>query len=79
MESDSNPLLRVHSEDLVHHIAEAVGSSFESGCFSDLSLRCADGKTVHAHRLVMAAVSPYLKEVFRRGKLTLIVLVAQCA
>ena len=56
-------LLRVHSEDLVHHVAEAVGSSFETSLFADVTLRCGDGKTVRAHKVVLAAVSPFLKEV----------------
>ena len=39
----ADPLLRVHSDDLHHHVAEEVGKSFESGAYTDLVLRCAGG------------------------------------
>eukprot|EP00093_Oithona_nana_P013552 13552.XXX_142509_144428_1 [CDS] Oithona nana genome sequencing. len=54
-------LLRVHSQDLHDHIAQEVGECLESGLYTDLAIRCAQGQTLHAHRLVMAAVSPYLQ------------------
>jgi len=54
-------LLRVHSQDLHEHIAQEVGECLESGLYTDLAIRCAEGQTLHAHRLVMAAVSPYLQ------------------
>ena len=56
-------LLRVHSQDLHEHIAQEVGECLESGLYTDLAIRCAEGQTLHAHRLVMAAVSPYLQMV----------------
>ena len=56
-------LLRVHSQDLHDHIAQEVGECLESGLYTDLAIRCAQGQTLHAHRLVMAAVSPYLQMV----------------
>ena len=56
-------LLRVHSQDLHEHIAQEVGECLESGLYTDLAIRCAGGQTLHAHRLVMAAVSPYLQMV----------------
>ena len=56
-------LLRVHSQDLHDHIAQEVGECLESGLYTDLAIRCAQGQTLHAHRLVLAAVSPYLQMV----------------
>lgn len=56
-------LLRVHSNDLHEHLVEEVGNCFESQTFSDLRIRFKGGKTVKAHKLVLAAVSPFLKSV----------------
>lgn len=54
-------LLRVHSQDLHEHIAQEVGECLESGAYTDLAIRCAQGQTLHAHKVVLAAVSPYLQ------------------
>ena len=54
-------LLRVHSQDLHEHIAQEVGECLESGAYTDLAIRCALGQTLHAHKVVLAAVSPYLQ------------------
>jgi hypothetical protein len=35
-----------------------------AGLYTDLMLRCQDGHTLHAHKLVLSAVSPFLKMVF---------------
>ncbi len=56
-------LLRVHSADLHEHIAQEVGECLESGLYTDLAIRCAEGQVLHAHRIVLAAVSPYLQMV----------------
>ena len=54
-------LLRVHTQDLHEHIAQEVGECLESGAYTDLAIRCAQGQTLHAHKVVLAAVSPYLQ------------------
>ena len=54
-------LLRVHSKDLHEHIAQEVGECLESGLYTDLMIRCNNGQTLHGHKLVLSAVSPYLK------------------
>jgi hypothetical protein len=54
-------LLRVHSEDLHDHVAEEVGDCLESGLYTDLMVRCKDGDTLHAHKLVLSAASPFLR------------------
>ena len=54
-------LLRVHSKDLHEHVVEEAGECLESGLYTDVVIRCKAGETVHAHRLVLAAVSPYLR------------------
>ena len=58
---DSDALLRVHSKDLHEHIAQEVGECLESGLYTDLMIRCNNGQTLHGHKLVLSAVSPYLK------------------
>ena len=58
---DSESLLRVHSKDLHEHIAQEVGECLESGLYTDLMIRCNNGQTLHGHKLVLSAVSPYLK------------------
>ena len=55
-------MLRVHSRDLHEHIAQEAGESLVSGQHTDLGIRCKDGVIVQCHRLVMSAVSPYLKQ-----------------
>jgi len=62
-------LLRVHSQDLHEHIAQEVGECLESGLYTDLAIRCAEGQTLHAHRVVMAAVSPYLQALLEANEL----------
>ena len=56
-------MLRVHSRDLHEHIAQEAGESLVSGMYTDLGIRCMGGHMVQCHRLVMSAVSPYLKQV----------------
>ena len=65
-------LLRVHSQDLHEHIAQEVGECLESGAYTDLAIRCAQGQTLHAHKVVMAAVSPYLQMVRKYVKLLIL-------
>jgi len=55
-------MLRVHSRDLHEHIALEAGECLESGLYTDLAIRCEGGHMLHAHRLVMSAVSPYLNQ-----------------
>jgi hypothetical protein len=54
-------MLRVHSKDLHEHVASEAGECLESGLYTDLAIRCRGGQTLYAHRLVLAAVSPYLR------------------
>ena len=56
-------LLRVHSEDLHGHVAQEVGECLESGLYTDLMVRCKGGETLHAHKLVLSAASPFLRSV----------------
>ncbi len=73
--------LRVHSSDLVDLIAEEAGRALEEeeekkdaggvGAHpADVVIRCQEGRTLRAHRLVLAATSPFLKKVRRNGKIS---------
>ena len=60
-------MLRVHSKDLHEHVVSEAGECLESGLYTDLIIRCKDRKTVHAHKLVLAAVSPYIRSLMDLG------------
>lgn len=61
-------LLRVHSRDLHEHIAQEIGECLESGLYTDLAIRCDNGDTLHGHKLVLAAVSPYLQHLLENNE-----------
>ena len=54
-------MLRVHSKDLHEHVVSEAGDCLDTGLYTDIVLRCKEGEAVNAHRLVLAAVSPYLR------------------
>jgi len=58
-------MLRVHSKDLHEHVVAEVAECLTSGVFTDLIIKCKDGEVVHAHSLVLCAVSPYLRHLIR--------------
>ena len=60
-------MLRVHSKDLHEHVVSEAGDCLDSGLYTDTVLRCRDGGRVYAHRLVLAAVSPYLRSLLEAG------------
>jgi hypothetical protein len=46
---------------------QEVGECLESGLYTDLMVRCKDGETLHGHKLVLSAASPFLKMVSEPG------------
>jgi len=58
---DDPNLMHVQSKDLYLHIVQEVGECLENGLYTDLMIRCKEGQTLHAHKLVLSSVSPYLK------------------
>ena len=58
---DDPNMMHVQSKDLYLHIVQEVGECLESGLYTDLMIRCKEGQTLHAHKLVVSAVSPYLE------------------
>jgi hypothetical protein len=61
-------MLRVHSQDLHEHVASEAGECLDSGLYTDLAIRCRGGAVLRAHRLVLAAVSPYLRQLLAAGE-----------
>ena len=44
-------------------VLQEVGECLESGLYTDLMIRCKGGQTLHAHKLVLSAASPFLRMV----------------
>ena len=61
-------MLRVHSQDLHEHVASEAGECLDSGLYTDLALRCRGGLVLPAHRIVLAAVSPYISQLLAAGE-----------
>ena len=65
---DETSLLRVASKDLHDHMLQDVAECLQSRAFTDMVLRCNDGddhpaEDIWVHRVVLGAVSPYLRMV----------------
>jgi hypothetical protein len=50
------------------NISTAFGSLREDNDFSDVTLACEDGHQVEAHRVILAASSPFFQDLLRRNK-----------
>ena len=48
----------------------AFGSRRNNNDFSDISLACEDSQQVEAHKVILAASSPFLKSLLRKKKTT---------
>ena len=65
---DETSLLRVASKDLHDHMLQDVAECLQSRAFTDMVIRCNDGddqpaEDIWVHRVVLGAVSPYLRMV----------------
>ena len=63
MDVSEDELLRIHSRDLPDHIVQEVAECYETGTYADITITCKGGKEIGAHKMVLAAVSPYIKMV----------------
>ena len=54
--------------DFKENITIGFGSLREDGDFADVTLACEDGKQVEAHKVILAASSPFFKDILRRNK-----------
>ena len=54
--------------DFKENAIGAFGSLREDADFADVTLACEDGKQVEAHKVILAASSPFFREILRRNK-----------
>ena len=53
--------------DFQDNVKSAFGSLREDSDFTDVTLACADGQQIEAHRVVLAASSPFFHHLFKRN------------
>ena len=54
--------------DFKENVSAAFGSLREEIEFSDVTLACEDGQQVEAHKVILAASSPFFQNLLRRNK-----------
>nr|XP_018912438.1 PREDICTED: transcription factor Ken [Bemisia tabaci]XP_018912439.1 PREDICTED: transcription factor Ken [Bemisia tabaci]XP_018912440.1 PREDICTED: transcription factor Ken [Bemisia tabaci] len=64
-ENDSSGLLTLHYGKHHMSLVDEIRSWFDAESFADLTLICEKGQILHAHRLVLASVSPLIKRLLK--------------
>ena len=54
--------------DFKQNISSSFGELREDKDLTDVTLACEDGKQVEAHKVVLAASSPFFKDILKRNK-----------
>ena len=54
--------------DFKDDVTSAFGSLRENNDFADVTLACEDGKQLEAHKVILAASSPFFQNVFKRNQ-----------
>ena len=54
--------------DFQNNISEAFGNIREDNHFADVTLACEDGKQVEAHKVILAASSPFFQNLLTKNK-----------
>ena len=54
--------------DFKDNVLTAFGSLREDQDFADVTLVCEDGKQVEAHKMILAASSPFFENILKRNK-----------
>ena len=60
--------LNIKCNDFKESTCTTFGSLRKDRDFSDVTLACEDGKQVEAHKVVLAASSPFFKDILKRNK-----------
>ena len=54
--------------DFQENLSSAFGSLREDNAFTDVTLACVDGKQLEAHKVILAASSPFFQNLLRKNK-----------
>ena len=54
--------------DFKENVVNTFGSLKEDKDFTDVTLACEDGKQVEAHKVILAASSPFFQDILKRNK-----------
>ena len=60
--------LRLRWDEFQENINLAFGSLRDDNDFSDVTLVCEDGKQMDAHKIILAASSPFFEKILERNK-----------
>ena len=60
--------LRLQWNDFQENIKSAFGNLREDNDFADVTLACEDGQQVEAHKVILAASSPFFQKLLGRNK-----------
>ena len=69
---DMSEKLCLQWNDFQENIKSAFGSLREDNNFTDVTLVCEDGQQVEAHKVILAASSPFFQKLLRGNKHPLI-------
>ena len=55
--------------DFQENVNAAFGSLREDNDFSDVTLACEDGQQIEAHKVILAASSPFFRDLLKRSEI----------
>ena len=65
---DASEKLCLSWNDFKDNITSSFGELREDQDFTDVTLACEEGKQVEAHKIILAASSPFFKDILKRNK-----------
>merc|ERR1719500_661418 len=66
--STASEKLRLQWNDFQDNIKSTFGNLRDDNDFADVTLACDDGQQVEAHKVILAASSPFFQKLLRRNK-----------
>ena len=60
-------ILSIKWKDFPENISSSLGSLRENQDFTDVTLACEDGLQVEAHKVILAASSPFFSDLLRQN------------